>query len=616
MTSGSDDALATHELDLVTRASKGDAEAFDRFYERNAGGVQLLVERLLGPGPVADTVVLEAFEKTVRRLPLLGARNSSPRLYVLTTARNGAYAALGRDRPQAPKGPVAALLALPSRQRELLALRELGLSEAECAEVAGIEPAEVGVQIARGRLRLTDGLEEASLSGVFAEPRAERLLAAEVVRQDGTSLPPELEQETTQLADSDARFAAALSAVRSPSRSVGQLPPATGASRLAAIARDRIVLAGAAGGAAAALGSSAAQAAPAPAPPKPPARTSDPYDAQIGDEAAWGIVDDDDSDDPVPAPPAPPADGPEPTGAPSQEAWTAGTPQPAAPTPAAPSPGAQGAPAPSVPDDATAAAPIDDLAGWDTLDWDEDDKQWTAGPDAAPPAVAPVPSVEDPTVGAPIAAAPALPIDPEHTRPFDVVGAGLADPDDEAAVTSIAPGPPAGFDFGGGDTDEPAEEERRSPWRFLLWIVGFALLFAGVAFAAYTWKEARDNPDAPPASTIRPTTGTTPAQDDAPATSGSSKTESGSSKTSKSSSSAESSDTPRSTTSSSGSSSSGSSSSGSGSSGSSGGSSGGSGSSGSSGSSSGGSSTSQDRTVSGGEETSGGSVRGETGTTP
>lgn len=615
MTPGSDDALATHELDLVTRASKGDAEAFDRFYERNAGGVQLLVERLLGPGPVADTVVLEAFEKTIRRLPLLGARNSSPRLYVLTTARNGAYAALGRERPAAPQGPVAALLSLPSRQRELLALRELGLGETECAEVAGIEPAEVGVQIARGRLRLTDALEDASLSGVFAEPRAERLLAAEVVRQEGASLPPELEQEITQLADSDARFAAALSAVRSPSRSVGQLPPATGASRLGAIARERIVTAGAAG-AAGAIAASAAEAAPAPAPTRPAARTSDPYDAEIGDEAAWGIVDDDEADEPAPAAPAPPADGPEPTGAPSQESWGAGTAEPTGPTripaSAAPEPAAAAAAA------ATGGeAPVDDLAGWDALDWDEDDKQWTAGPDAAPTAVAPI-AAHDPTAGAPIAATPGAPEphDPDQTRAFDVVAAGLADPDDEAAVTTIAPGPPAGFDFGGGDTDEPIEHERRSPWRFLLWLIGFALLFAGVAFAAYTWREARDNPDAPPASTIQPTTSTAPADEKVTPTTGSSKSRSGSSSdTKKSTSSSGSTKSSSGSSSSSSSSSTSKSSSGSTSSGSTGGASSSGGAS-TGGNTSSGGSTTQDQTVSGGEETSGGSVRGDAGTTP
>ncbi len=126
MTPGADDAQVAHELDLLARAAKGEGEPFDRFFDRHAPAVQLLVERLLGPGPEADNVVLEAFQKTVRRLPLLGARNSSPRIYVLTTARNGAYAALGRERAAPADPAVAALLTLPSRQRELLALRELG----------------------------------------------------------------------------------------------------------------------------------------------------------------------------------------------------------------------------------------------------------------------------------------------------------------------------------------------------------------------------------------------------------------------------------------------------------------------------------------------------------
>ncbi|MDO9357098.1 MAG: sigma factor-like helix-turn-helix DNA-binding protein, partial [Solirubrobacteraceae bacterium] len=244
MSSGPDEALAAHELDLVSRAAKGDAAAFDRFFERNAPAVQLLAERLLGPGDVADGVVVEAFEKTVRRLPLLGARNSSPALYVLSTARNGAYAALGRGRPAADGGPLAALLALPSRQRELLALRELGLPEAECAEVAGIDPSDVGPQVARARLRLTDELEGLSLSTVFADDRAERLLAAEVVRVEGQPVTGALAQEISTHADEDSRFAAALSAVRSPSRSVGQLPAVSGPARLAATARGKAVVGG------------------------------------------------------------------------------------------------------------------------------------------------------------------------------------------------------------------------------------------------------------------------------------------------------------------------------------------------------------------------------------
>ncbi|MBO9532311.1 MAG: hypothetical protein J7513_04965 [Solirubrobacteraceae bacterium] len=627
MTSAPDDALATHELDLVTRASKGDAAAFDRFYERNAPGVQLLIERLLGPGNVADTVLVESFEKTVRRLPLLGARNSSPRLYALTTARNGAYAALGRDRSEPPNAAVKALLSLPSRQRELLALRELGLSEAECAEVAGIEPPEVGIQVARARLRLTDALEGATLSAVFAEPRAERLLAAEVVRQGGGgSLAPELDDEITQLADSDARFAAALSAVRSPSRSVGQLPPASGPSRLAPVTRDRAVIAATgvgAAGASAAAASSAQAAPPKPAPPKPAPR--DPYDDEIGDEAAWGIVDDDELvDDPRPSPPALPADGPEPQGSPNSEPWDSGTP-PAPEPAAAPRPDTGDAPPHSE----------DPLAAWDdALDWDDDDHTWTAGgaPTGDTP-TRPAPAASGPMAGAPIDAEPGesvgrgpVPTDPDATRAFDVVAAGLADPDDEAAVTRIAPGAPAGFDFGGGDADvddDYLEDERRSPWRFLLWIIGFALLFAGVAFAAYTYQQAKDSPSAPPSSTIEPTDAAATSPDEAKRTTGSSSSTKRSpspkpSASPKTSSSSSSSGSSSGSSGSSGSSSGSSGSSGSSNSGTSGGSSSSSGNSGgaTTGGNSGSSSGDTDRTVSGGESTSGGSVRGESSTTP
>ncbi len=175
MTSGSDDALATHELDLVTRAAKGDTDAFDRFYERNAPGVQLLVERLLGAGATADTVVLEAFEKTVRRLPLLGARKSSPAPLHPHDGPQAPYAALGRERPEPADAPTRAMLSLPSRQRDCSPCASSGSARPSARRSPESERAEVGVQIARARLRLTDALEDASLSGVFAEPRAERL---------------------------------------------------------------------------------------------------------------------------------------------------------------------------------------------------------------------------------------------------------------------------------------------------------------------------------------------------------------------------------------------------------------------------------------------------------
>ena len=530
MTSGPDDALAAHELDLVTRAAKGDEAAFDRFFERNGPAVQLLVERLLGPGETADGVVLEAFEKTVRRLPLLGARNLSPALYVLSTARNGAYAALGRGRPTAEGGPLAALLALPSRQRELLALRELGLTQEACAQVAGIEPGEVGVQVARARLRLTDELEGLALSNVFADERAERLLAAEVVRTEGQPVPEALEAEITAHADEDSRFAAALSAVRSPSRSVGQLSPVTGASRLVAQARAQAVGAGAG---AQARSVATPPAAPTPAPPvvapdagvvsgprSVPISTGDPYDDDIGDEMAWGIVEDDEDGAFAATGSAP---GSPAVDAPSDGQWEdgAGSVSEEPPTQLVPPPTVAGPAGPEVAA-GSSGAHADPFAGWDDgLDWSDEDREWGAGPGAG---ASPAPGgsvaagaaarseeptaltkatggADGPVAGAPIAAAgggalePHPPADPGETRAFDAVAAGLVDPD---------PIPVA--DFGGDGEGHDGGRPRRSKWRWLIWFVALGLLFAGVALATYAIQQAKQDPGLPPTSTLDRTT--------------------------------------------------------------------------------------------------------------
>lgn len=519
MTSGPDKAVAARELELVTDASRGDAAAFDRFFERHAGGVQLLVERLLGPGEVADGVVAEAFEKTVRRLPLLGSRNSSPGIYVLSTARNGAYAALGRHRPQAEQGPLAALLRLPSRQRELLALREIGLSCDECAEVAGVEPGEAGAQIARARLLLVDELEGESLSKVFADPRAERLLGAEVTRPEGAALDPALAAEIDALADTDERFAAALSAVRSPGRSTGRLQPATGSRRLAAVARTRAIGGAAAGGAAPAAHAPAAAppAGPESAQPAPPAAAvpaGDEYDDVVGDEAAWGIIDDEDFElepleDDIQASAPQPAEHPE-----SEIAEPDTRPGEAA------GPGSAEDDvtrvASSVEDDVgesedpTAlvapvqlppAGPAGPAATWSSAeDWDDADAWGSTGEVEA--VAAPAPGLGDETVA------------------FDAVAAGLADPES------------SGHSGAGGAAAAPPHDDREAgrrgrPGWLLLMLLAFAL-FAAAAGVAYFVASAGDDPDPVPATTDQPLTTTVPdAGSDASPTTGSSDAGSG-----------------------------------------------------------------------------------------
>lgn len=575
MSLGSDDAVAAHELDLVTSASKGDGAAFDRFYERHGGSVQLLAERLLGPGPAADAVVVEAFEKTVRRLPLLGARNSSPGLYVLTTARNGAYAALGRERPAASGGPLAALLALPSRQRELLALREIGLTDVQAAEVAGITASDVGPQVARARLRLVDALEGTTLTAAVGDAGDEALLGAVAMRAPGSD-DADLDRRLSDRASGDERFAEAVTAVRSAARSVGQLPPASGAQRLAAAAGATAVtaVAGAAG---------AAAAPPAPQPPATPVPEptdegsgADPFDDMIGDEASWGIID--------------------------EEPGAAGAGAPAA-----------GAPDLSKLPGSAASAPQppagDEEHGWDDLDWPDDEDATVVAPAAAAAAAAAV--VPDETDAPDFEPLPAIAADGdaadglaalEPTRAFDVVGAGLADPED--VLGDEAP-------------------RRKSKWRFLGWLIALVLVFAGVAFAVYTVATAARDDSSATTPIEQPegadSTSTADDEDDeAQATStrrsGSSSNNSSGGSGSGSGSGSNSSNSSSSSSNSGGSGGSGGSNSSS--SGSNGASNGSSSSSSGSGGNSTGNDAESDRTVSGEGSESGGAVRGESGTSP
>ncbi len=294
------------------------------------------------------------------------------------------------------------------------------------------------------------------------------------MRQEGASLPPEVDAEITALAESDMRFGAALSAVRSPSRSVGQLPPATGQARLSSVARELAVGGGTAGAAAAAA--APAPASPPPAPAAPPRPASDPYDAEIGDEASWGIVEDFDEEPGAPPVAPPPAPREEQPAAPKDSAWQ---PDPAGPSPETPEPAA------NCPSHAPAPTGDDPLDGWDEVDWEDDDRSWTAGG-------------ADPAAGTPLSSA--IPALAGETRPFDVVGAGLADPEPEPTLAA-ADGVDAellGPDYAA--LSSGGELPPRSPWRFLVWFLALALLIGGVALAIYV--VGKDRSGAASTSTI------------------------------------------------------------------------------------------------------------------
>lgn len=104
---------------------------------------------------------------------------------------DGAPSITNSDLATAVAGEVAvASAALPQRQREALALRELlGLSHGEIGQVMGIEPVAVAPLLARARLRLRAELRHTPI--VASEcPERDRTLRTVTLRQDGEPVAP------------------------------------------------------------------------------------------------------------------------------------------------------------------------------------------------------------------------------------------------------------------------------------------------------------------------------------------------------------------------------------------------------------------------------------------
>jgi hypothetical protein len=95
------------------------------------------------------------------------------------------------DLATAVAGEVAvASAALPQRQREALALRELlSLSHTEIGKVMAIEPTAVALLLARARLRLRAELRHAPVAAGDC-PERDRTLRTATLRQDGEPVPP------------------------------------------------------------------------------------------------------------------------------------------------------------------------------------------------------------------------------------------------------------------------------------------------------------------------------------------------------------------------------------------------------------------------------------------
>jgi RNA polymerase sigma factor (sigma-70 family) len=217
--------MATDDAELARRAVAGDGDAFAELYDRHERRVYGFCMRLLGAPHDAADATQDAFVRMLARLPAMAGRELNFVAYALACARNACYDMIeGRKRVEptaeqsdgtpsaaaaaggaSPHGEIAldperaALLAaaredvraanaaLPARQREVLALREVELlSYDEIGEIMGLSRNAVAQLVSRARIKLRDLLRSSALASVVASSpectRAQPLLAS---LQDG-----------------------------------------------------------------------------------------------------------------------------------------------------------------------------------------------------------------------------------------------------------------------------------------------------------------------------------------------------------------------------------------------------------------------------------------------
>ncbi|HEX8104019.1 MAG TPA: sigma-70 family RNA polymerase sigma factor, partial [Solirubrobacteraceae bacterium] len=201
-------------MSLAARAGAGDRNAFAALYDRHAARVHAFCERTLDSPHDAADATQQAFLGLLRRLRAPGREPvAEPAAYLYASARNACsriFAARGRvdvtDAPPEPApdpGPsapeVSVLVAsqradvraanrrLPARQRQALALRELGeLSYAEIGDILEVDANAVAQLLWRARLGLRAGVRRAALDAVAPlAPACERAHALVAAGQDG-----------------------------------------------------------------------------------------------------------------------------------------------------------------------------------------------------------------------------------------------------------------------------------------------------------------------------------------------------------------------------------------------------------------------------------------------
>lgn len=159
---------------LMQRVAGGDAVSFDTLFYRHYDRVYGVLFRLVGTRAEAEDLTQEVFLKLHAHATRRGAQaddNTSAWLYRVAT--NLGYNAIrdrrrtwARDMALVPENTMpaaeqevarrqqaaavrSALAQLKPREAQLLVLRQMGFSYAECADICGVAPGSVGTLLSR-----------------------------------------------------------------------------------------------------------------------------------------------------------------------------------------------------------------------------------------------------------------------------------------------------------------------------------------------------------------------------------------------------------------------------------------------------------------------------------
>jgi RNA polymerase sigma factor (sigma-70 family) len=187
---------AAEEARLARAAAAGDGSAFAALYERYERRAFNFAYRIAGSEAVAADAVQEAFLDAMRSLPQLGDRELDFGRYLLAATRDACHD-LMRKRPGPRPGETIpeswqdevreASMQLPERQREVLALNDLGeLSYEEIAAIMEVNGNTVAQLISRARINFCDEMRGTALASVATpSPECERALPLIAARDDG-----------------------------------------------------------------------------------------------------------------------------------------------------------------------------------------------------------------------------------------------------------------------------------------------------------------------------------------------------------------------------------------------------------------------------------------------